>query len=264
MAKTKREGISKKTRFEVFKRDKFTCQYCGKKAPDVVLHVDHIKPVADGGKSDILNLVAACVDCNSGKGARKLSDNAVLDAQRAQLEALQQRREQLEMLIEWRDELADFGTTKAVAMERAICDEFGWPGIKEKGIVEIRKWLKKFELSELLTALDAAVAGYIKYDDDGEITDESANKAFYYIPRIASVKRAEQTKPWLRDAAYIKGIIRNRLSYVGWERAAQLLEEAFEWGANADDLKSIAKYCRNWTGWQSEMEDHIRQLSGGK
>ncbi len=92
MTKKKREGISKKTRFEVFKRDKFTCQYCGKKAPDVVLHIDHIKPVAAGGKSDILNLVTACLDCNSGKGARILTDNAVLDAQRAQIEAVKERR----------------------------------------------------------------------------------------------------------------------------------------------------------------------------
>ena len=41
----KRKGISKKTRFDVFKRDSFTCQYCGKSAPDVVLQVDHINPV---------------------------------------------------------------------------------------------------------------------------------------------------------------------------------------------------------------------------
>ena len=37
----KRKSISKKARFEVFKRDSFTCQYCGRTAPDVVLHLDH-------------------------------------------------------------------------------------------------------------------------------------------------------------------------------------------------------------------------------
>lgn len=49
---TKRKAISKKIRFEVFKRDSFTCQYCGEKAPDVILHVDHIDPVAKGGGKD--------------------------------------------------------------------------------------------------------------------------------------------------------------------------------------------------------------------
>lgn len=35
----KRTSIGKKTRFEVFKRDSFTCQYCGQKAPDVILMI---------------------------------------------------------------------------------------------------------------------------------------------------------------------------------------------------------------------------------
>lgn len=34
----KRKTVSNELRFEVFKRDKFTCQYCGRKAPDVVLN----------------------------------------------------------------------------------------------------------------------------------------------------------------------------------------------------------------------------------
>ena len=36
-----RKPLSKKIRFEVFKRDAFTCQYCGQMAPDVLLEVDH-------------------------------------------------------------------------------------------------------------------------------------------------------------------------------------------------------------------------------
>lgn len=67
-----RKAISKKTRFEVFKRDKFTCQYCGAHPPDVVLHVDHIVAVAAGGESDMDNYTTACQPCNAGKGARNL------------------------------------------------------------------------------------------------------------------------------------------------------------------------------------------------
>ena len=73
--KPKRKTIGDKLRFEVFKRDQFKCQYCGKAAPDVVLNVDHINPVSKGGENDILNLVTSCEDCNSGKSDRLLSDN---------------------------------------------------------------------------------------------------------------------------------------------------------------------------------------------
>ncbi|MFX5785200.1 HNH endonuclease, partial [Acinetobacter baumannii] len=45
-----RKNISTKTRFEVFKRDSFKCQYCGRCAPEVILHVDHIHPVSKGGE----------------------------------------------------------------------------------------------------------------------------------------------------------------------------------------------------------------------
>lgn len=60
-----RTPIPKKLRFEVFKRDSFKCQYCGKSAPEVVLHVDHIKPVAEGGTNEITNLITACADCKT-------------------------------------------------------------------------------------------------------------------------------------------------------------------------------------------------------
>ena len=63
----KRKNLSKSVRFEVFKRDSFTCQYCGKSAPDVVLEVDHIIPVSKGGDNDISNLITSCFECNRGK-----------------------------------------------------------------------------------------------------------------------------------------------------------------------------------------------------
>jgi hypothetical protein len=70
--KSKRKPISKKLRFEIFKRDNFTCQYCSSKPPKAPLEVDHIIPVKSGGTNDVENLITACFDCNRGKGAREL------------------------------------------------------------------------------------------------------------------------------------------------------------------------------------------------
>lgn len=66
-------ACSVRMRFEVFKRDAFTCRYCGKKSPDVVLEVDHIVPVCEGGSDDEMNLVTSCWDCNRGKAGIPLS-----------------------------------------------------------------------------------------------------------------------------------------------------------------------------------------------
>lgn len=54
-------------RFRVFERDSFMCRYCGQKAPNVILHVDHVHPVSRGGTEHIDNLVTACSACNAGK-----------------------------------------------------------------------------------------------------------------------------------------------------------------------------------------------------
>ena len=100
-----RKQVSKKIRFEVFKRDNFTYQYCGRKAPDVVLEVDHITPVAESGDNSIMNLITSCKDCNRGKGARKLDINTALEKQRKELEEINEKRNQLEMMAKWRGEL---------------------------------------------------------------------------------------------------------------------------------------------------------------
>lgn len=56
-------------RFTVFRRDSYTCQYCGRRAPDVELHVDHIVAWSRGGHTTADNLRTACSVCNLGKSA---------------------------------------------------------------------------------------------------------------------------------------------------------------------------------------------------
>lgn len=68
--KSEARNISPKLRWEIFVRDNYTCRYCGRKAPDVALTVDHIVSVFAGGTKDPDNLITACQDCNSGKSNR--------------------------------------------------------------------------------------------------------------------------------------------------------------------------------------------------
>jgi len=70
----KRESLSKRVRFNVFKRDSFQCVYCGTKPPNVILEVDHIIPVSKGGKNQLANLVTSCFNCNRGKSNKELSE----------------------------------------------------------------------------------------------------------------------------------------------------------------------------------------------
>jgi 5-methylcytosine-specific restriction endonuclease McrA len=62
----------KLTRREVFRRDNYTCQYCGRR--DTSLTVDHILPKHLGGQHVWTNVVAACPGCNHRKGGRRLDE----------------------------------------------------------------------------------------------------------------------------------------------------------------------------------------------
>jgi 5-methylcytosine-specific restriction endonuclease McrA len=55
------------TRFNVFLRDRFHCQYCGSKFQSSDLTFDHVVPRARGGKTAWDNIVAACSPCNTKK-----------------------------------------------------------------------------------------------------------------------------------------------------------------------------------------------------
>lgn len=68
--KPREHPVSPRLRFQVLQRDNFTCQYCGKKAPEVVLEVDHIEPYSKTKNNDINNLISACKECNRGKRIR--------------------------------------------------------------------------------------------------------------------------------------------------------------------------------------------------
>lgn len=95
-------AVSRRLRFEILRRDGYTCRYCGAKAPDVKLAVDHVVPQALGGTDDPTNLVTACSDCNAGKSSTSPDDVIVADVTDAArifadaIEiAVQRRRERL-------------------------------------------------------------------------------------------------------------------------------------------------------------------------
>lgn len=63
-------GTVSLNRRNLFKRDRYTCQYCGIQPGGSQLTIDHVLPRAQGGESRWDNCVLACVDCNRRKGNR--------------------------------------------------------------------------------------------------------------------------------------------------------------------------------------------------
>lgn len=157
----KRKAISKSLRFEVFKRDNFRCQYCGETAPNVVLEVDHIVPVAEGGKTELINLITACMACNRGKGKRPLSSTQSLDKQRAQLEDLNSRREQLEMMVQWKRELTEITKSQADSICELISSLTGYHPTPE-GKTKLNRLISRFGYEEVYESTKMSFERYFK------------------------------------------------------------------------------------------------------
>jgi len=149
-------AVSKKLRFEVFKRDRFTCQYCGKRPPGVILEADHIVPKKDGGQDTIANLTTSCFECNRGKGANGLGDVApALD----ELEVLASVQEMLER-------------------KRALTQE-----------VRAASQLRKAEKSAIALVHDCWVEEFGEDDADG-VFDENSVRMFLRSLSVDDVRSA--------------------------------------------------------------------------
>lgn len=154
-------SLSKKLRFEVFKRDGFRCMYCGAHPPEVVLEVDHIVPVAAGGPDDSDNLITSCFNCNRGKSDKDLSVAPMALSEKAALIA--EREEQLR------------GYYEVMEAARLRLDEEAWRVISvfepdaerynRARIQSIKKFIGQLGFHEVHEAAEIAMAAGIYSDN---------------------------------------------------------------------------------------------------
>jgi hypothetical protein len=255
-----RKSLPKRLRFEVFKRDSFKCQYCGASAPDVLLHVDHIHPLAGGGEpNDITNLITACDTCNLGKGARVLSDGAVAAKRKAQLDQLQERREQLEMMSEWQRGLIDLDEQAAMAcadLWKQVCPGYS---LSDTGMAMVRDWVRKFGVSLVMESMRSS-AHYLKSGEYGRPTAESAAIALSKVPAICTVKRREKDNPGLGELYKIRGTLRYRISgyFCDW-KAIDWLKAVASWGLTPDEIRQGLSGVSRWTEFSDAIDDLISE-----
>ena len=261
-----RKPISKSLRFEVFKRDKFKCQYCGACAPEVLLNVDHIKPVAGGGENDIANLITSCHPCNSGKSDKPLSANAMVDKSRRQLEELQDRRDQLELMLEWQQGLVGLAADTTDAAARFFNSFLIGKILSDEGKKPIKKALLRFSFAEVCEAIKAAIDSYHKIGDDGSSSAEGISAALGKITAICMVNRTCAERPYMRRLYHLKNIASRRINYFDAAICLRLLEDAYLLGASDDALYSTVAGNYSWNKLESSLERLISdlQVKGGR
>jgi len=245
----KRKTVSKRTRFDVFKRDKFTCQYCGEKAPDVVLQVDHVHPVAEGGTNEILNLITSCAGCNGGKGAKKISDDSAVSRQRDQLAKLEERRQQIEMMVQWRQELSGQNEALVEAAAKAWSAALtGWYW-NEIGRARATALIKKHGFEAVMEAIEGVRERYPTASVN-KPSQETADSAFKHF--VSLLKYGDD--PDGRQLAYVIGILRNRC--YGTPKVFHADLRSFrDAGVTVDHMTSVAKMVTSWNEFIDIMNE---------
>lgn len=167
-------SISVRTRVEVFKRDRFTCSYCGRTPPEVLLECDHIVPRAAGGSDDLANLTTACATCNRGKAARLLEEGTAPVVGRATVEELAERVEQAKAYMELLGGLQSVTDQQVQMVLEAWAKSFKATVIERDGQTfwhfsegygevwpnehSIRRFLRHLNLRDVLEAIDIAAS----------------------------------------------------------------------------------------------------------
>lgn len=158
MSQKTRTPLSKKLRFDVFKRDGFRCLYCGATPEKALLQCDHIHPVAHGGTNDIDNLVTACQPCNIGKGATPLNVTPTSLEDRA-LETLE-REEQIafyQAIMRARRERIEDDAQEVL---NQFCEQYHRDGIPMRDFASLKIFVTKLGLHECVEALDIAASKF--------------------------------------------------------------------------------------------------------
>lgn len=226
----KRKPLLKKDRFEVFKRDSFKCQYCGASAPEKILEVDHINPVSKGGDNSITNLITACFDCNRGKGKRKINDNSIIEKQRKQIEELNIKRQQLEMLLEWKNGLKDINNEYYISASEYFNKNFNFFYIKEERKKEtFKKEVDKYGLSAVLSAIDKSINFY-------KSKDENLENTMLCLSKVGGILNFENMPDFRKDIYYIKNFCKYNFSYINEKALHSILEKRYKEGF---DLKLL-------------------------
>lgn len=217
----------------------------------MILEIDHIKPISKGGQGEILNLITSCRDCNRGKSNRELNDDTVVKKQQEQLKELQERKEQIEMLFEWKNSLLgiqDETVEKISDYWKNLLE--GNFYLNDNGKATIKKLADKYPLTDILDSMEKSVNQYYKS------THESAEHALKMIERIIINIERQKEKPYLSDLYYIRGIARNHFGYINEYRFIKAIEKAhIECECKIEELKQLTLECRNWTQWKERISE---------
>lgn len=242
--RAKRRPIRAKLRFEVLKRDGFACRYCGRRAPEVSLQVDHVHPVALGGVNDHLNLAASCAACNNGKGAVPLTETTS-----AELGVLTPM-----------EEYAISRARDAWAEEVPL-----WPSLNATDDMVLVGHVQRYGVDHVISAIEYLAKLYARSSGCTAFPGDLASRIFFEIGSVAAYFRSHNRtrRPSVRELYEIRATARMRLPDFDTAAANRLLESACRNCVDPGMLMAISRTTSRWDDWRGCIEQLTFDNGGG-
>lgn len=168
-------------RFNVFKRDGFVCQYCGRRPPEIILEIDHIIPKGKKGTDIIENLITSCFECNRGKRDKLLTE--IPKSRVFALKEIEEKRQQLKAFYKFQKEIV-LQKEKEIDDIDMYWNEL-WDGrysLNTYGRGTIKMFLKWFAKEEIKEAMILS----LKFND--------VSRSFRYMCGVLHTKRKQRTE----------------------------------------------------------------------
>lgn len=216
----KRKSISPTLRFEVFKRDSFTCQYCGRKSPEVILQVDHIVPVSSGGINDIVNLITSCKECNCGKGKRSLATKEMVEKSYDAVRELSDRAEQLTLMAKWQKEIQDAEGLASQVVASYWESLIGTQPTNVETAV-FRKLIRKYQPQEVIMGIDHTFQRNLPNAVPGYVSKSARELLLKWLPTSVSYTRKPKS---YKDARWVVACIQNHFKISLGNDSADIIE----------------------------------------
>lgn len=240
-------AVSNRLRFEILRRDRFACRYCGARADDgAVLEIDHVLPKVLGGDDKATNLVAACVDCNGGKTSSHPDSPSIEDVEADSIRWWKAMRRAANKVLADREALAE-------ARQQFEASWNCWTyadGDERKHLPKPDDWAESVEdllsaglplwvLQECIREAMKAGRGCNSYFDH---TLTLARRRFSELRNDALGTAATETLADESEVYDARAVVRDLLDYVNEEeREAEFVKVRKEWEtADEDEVEALA------------------------
>ena len=259
-------NLSPSLRRIILERDEFTCTECGQQVPKVLLYIDKIlSPETEdafAGQPEEDKYTCLCESCYKQAHGHLQFKAATRTAE---------RRQQLEMMVEWRRENRCLASDANAYLIDYINGKIEPYSLTKQGAQNVRKAIRKSNFTTALDAIDETFDHYVTYDKGEDINKASVDE---FLSKIGGYLYINSLPPVEKEMYHILNSCKSRFRWWDQQTAKGLVlnyidalrEQGWSEDRILEDLKTellrASNEQRNWSQWTDLLEKWTSDIRG--